>query len=177
MGYFTTDRLRLALAEMIGQGQPTHHVTATLRPGRSKLVLENTLYEWFNRVNRLYVGRNWARKERQAEQMWGFVFFENGRGNDNPHAHLLLRPPMPANPLHFQTHAPFIFTGKPSSLLQKGRTPLAQGGSMWIQQISPGSESLGKLVGYDTKEMEFRPQAYEDWKFINDLSRRMALRR
>lgn len=145
----------------------THHVTATLRPGLSQALLEDRLHEWVIRVNRTYLGRNWFKESQIDLRMKGLVFFEYGRGGDNPHSHLLLRPPAPAEALHFEAHAPFVFAGFPTSAIRG----VAPGGTLHVQQIGPEEKDLLRVVGYDTKEMEFRSQAYEDWKYIDDLSR------
>jgi len=152
----------------------THHVTATLRPGLPKVLLEDRLGEWVTRVNRTYLGRNWFKAPQKERRMQGLVFFELGRGLNNPHAHLLLRPPSPADPWHFEVHAPFIFAGSPSDENSRVFRPLAPGGSLVVQRIGPSETDLARVTGYDTKEMEFRSQSYEDWKYIDDLSRRMA---
>lgn len=165
-------RLRAGLVQFGRDLGVTHHVTATLRPGSTKLVLEDKLGEWVVRVNRACLGREWFKEAQKPNRMRGLVFFESGRGRNNFHAHLVVRPPPCMTLLNFEEVGPCIFAGPPLGSIANRIKPLAPGGSMLIQEI--GRRDLEKVILYDTKEMEVWSQAYEDWKDIDHLTRRMA---
>lgn len=150
------------LAEL---GGPLFHVTAMLPPGASRAALEESLRGWVARVDRSYLGRRW--QSQPARRMAGIAFFEAYPG---PHAHLVIRPPANASPEHFHRTAASWF--RPDAERDRPTKPVTERGKMLIQLIGSHPSDLARVAGYVTKEMEYRPEAGTDWKFIGDLSRR-----
>lgn len=161
---------RNALVQMLAaSGERCFHVTAELPPDTSRAMLAECLREWAARVDRFYLGRNWAKCDHQ-KRMKGVVFFET---RPYHHAHLVVTPPEGAGPLHFMLYAQFWFAPQEEPLLRRVYPrPVTTDGRMMIQKIEPGGSNLERVLAYDTKEMEYRPSAIEDWKFLDHLTRR-----
>jgi hypothetical protein len=172
MNFQDQSKLRSALVELVKVQKPTHHVTAMLPIGYDPKLLEDNLSEWVIRVNRFYLGRSWFKQHNRDKRMSGFAFFENGRQGDCPHAHLLIRPPIPAFLSAFPLLGSAIFCRGNQNGSNLPR-PIVPRGTMLIQAIDDQPKSIDRLAFYDTKEMEFRPdRTWESWKFIDDLARK-----
>ena len=103
--------------------------------------------------------------------MTGWVFFESGVMGDNPHAHMIIRAPFGSDKDDFAVQSKSIFEGDTKS----GKKPIAVGGTMHVQAIDNEPESVRRLVHYDTKELEVRPNSYgTTFKHIDDLCRRSS---
>lgn len=166
----TRESRRQALVDFIAQQEGSCHVTAMLPSGRSKAFLEDRIREWVIRVNRHYMGRDWFTPRYQNARMTGFVCFEKGKGGW--HAHMIIRPPSKAIPLHFLFHAPYFFKRQPNKLFEPffGRA-ITVGGKMYAQKIGSKVNDLKKVASYDTKEMQFRDDRESlSWKFIDQLT-------
>ncbi len=163
--------LRAALVPLVRSISPTHHATFTLSPGAPRWALEDRIGEWVVRVNRCFMGRNWYRPDRRDLRLKGFVFFETGKAGDNHHVHAIIRRPELADLLKFEQVAPHLFDPTVEDELQPMPKSLATGGQLHLQPIGADASDLQKLVRYDSKEMERGYSAYEDWCFIDDLTR------
>jgi hypothetical protein len=180
MGYLMTRdetrKVREALVEFIRAQSPSHHITVTLKIGQKRPALEDALNRWVIRVNRSYLGRNWYAEKNRQNRMTGWVFFESGVMDDNPHAHLIVRSPLGSDHGDFAIRSKAIFEGnqnQDSGL--KLAEPIACGGTMHVQIIDGEPDSVRRLVRYDTKELEFRPGSYGTaFKHIDDFCRRSS---
>lgn len=147
---------------------PAFHVTAELPPTSSRASLEDCLRGWGARIDRFYLGRNW--QSRPERRMQGVVFFEQ---RPYHHAHMIVRPPRGASPLHFLLNARFWFLPHPEKAFEPFfRNPVTRRGRMLIQRIGPTLSDLERVIGYAAKDSEFRSVDSFDWKFVADLSRR-----
>jgi hypothetical protein len=154
------------LAGMFAEERAVFHVTAMLPPSSSRQSLERCLRGWAARVDRFYLGRNWSRHHER--RMKGVVFFES---HPYVHAHMVVVPPVGANPRHFNSNAGYWFERHPDRGVRAlYPRPVADRGRMLIQRIKPSVDDLDRVLFYASKEMEFRPSANEDWKFLADLS-------
>jgi hypothetical protein len=132
----------------------TFHCTAILPPAAARDVLEDRLRAWVARIDRFYLGRNWAKPQYADRRMEGVVFFERRPHN---HAHLVLRPPADASPLHFELNARFWFEQHPErSLRRASPKPVTNRGRMHVQRVGPTGADLLRVLSYDAKEIEFR---------------------
>jgi hypothetical protein len=162
---------RTALAELFaGAPGPLFHVTAMLPPGASREMLEDRLRAWAARIDRCYLGRNWAKPPYLNRRMRGVVFFER---SPHHHAHLVVTPPEGASRLHFLLNARFWFERHREPLLRSVYPiPVADRGRMLVQLIRPTAADVARVIGYGSKEIEFRVDAIAEWKFLADLTGR-----
>jgi hypothetical protein len=152
------------------QPGPHFHVTAMLPPESSLAALEDRLRGWAARIDRCYLGRNWAKPPYVDRRMRGVVFFER---SPHHHAHLVVNPPESASRLHFLLNARFWFERHPEPLLRSVYpNPVADRGRMLVQLIRPPAADVARVIGYGSKEMEFRSDAIAEWKNLADLTGR-----
>ena len=165
---------KAALATWVSENWAVFHVTAELPPNRSRAELEDRIREWYIRINRRYLGRNWCRPENADRRISGVVFFEQGACGW--HAHMLVKPPSRIDPLKFAKDASAFWNGKS----QPGTPPgtisgITADGKMLVQVIGNSPSERVRVAGYDAKSLEFHDDVDASrWKFIDQLT---ALRR
>jgi hypothetical protein len=147
------ERQRRALIGFFASQGGTFFIVAELPPPAGRAALEDTLYHWIARMNRLCNGPRWWKPDRRHLRMTGFVTFET-RGN--LHAHLIVRPPRGANPHHFWPDAELMWN------------ELVPGGTLKIKSVwgLPGAAS------YVTKDLTWTKTDGDAWMFIEDLSKK-----
>jgi hypothetical protein len=102
-------RYKTALVDWQAEILPTFHVIAELPPALPEDALRVALRDWAARIDRYYLGRDWASRCPQRERMAGVLFFERGKRRQWHHAHLAVRPPQGASWLHFLLKAALWF--------------------------------------------------------------------
>lgn len=165
-------RCKQALIDTLVAAGVRHHVVAELPPGATEIGILTTLRHWAARVDRYYLGRNWAKRCRTAERLVGAVFLERGKVAGLPHAHLVVRPPADAHDLHFVWNAPFWFAPHPVRELRTlYRNPVTARGKMHITPINDSDGDRRRVTSYAAKGLESSDRAYENWCLVADLDR------
>lgn len=165
--------LKNALAEWLATENFSFHVVAELPPPATRATLNDALYAWAARVNRYYLGRNWASPHLKQSRMSGIIFYE-GRGG-YLHAHLLVRLPEKAWPIHFQLHARYWFQPYPIEHMRRCYpTPVAPRGRMHVKRIGSTATDHRRVSGYAAKALEWSLEAIEDWIFLDELTPRQV---
>ena len=169
-GYQQGKAIKPALVETWAALKGTHHIVAELPPVAGRAALENAIHGWVARVDRYYLGRDWAAPRLKHLRMKGIVVFENRGGY--LHAHLVVRPPAKASLFHFQMHAPMWFASHPSNLMRHlYPRPVADRGKMHVRRIEPTETDLKRVLNYVSKDLIDDG----DWKFIEELTPRQIL--
>ena len=145
-------------------------IVAQLPPVAGRAALESVLHGWVARVDRYYLGRDWASPRHKHMRMKGVVVFENRGGY--LHAHMVVRPPAKASLFHFQMHAPLLFS-RPSCNLMRHLypKPVADRGKMHVRRIEPTEADLMRVLSYVSKDLYYD----DDWKFIEELTSRQII--
>jgi len=164
-----TDRndLRAGLVETLKGFDAQFHIVAEIAPQRPRAALEDALYQWAARVDRLYLGRKWQASPRR---MRGAVFFER---RPYWHAHMLVAPPVGVHPVNFHLNVASLFRPAPCQNLRRSSPrPAAREGKMFIRRIGSGPSDLEKVARYVIKDVRSNSQDEDQWKFIELLSPR-----
>ena len=125
--------------------------------------LRQWMLELITQINLPHTQRN--------HRLIGLVLFDYGPCRTNPHARLILKQPQPVDPLHFCIRTLHTLAHSPGVSSIGDFDPLAPGESVIIQPVGPSKRNLARVINDDTKELKFNPDAYQDWKFTDDLSR------
>ncbi len=168
----TPERLKYkaALVEWIVSQRPSVHAVVAVPPSKERDSLTMSIRRWIARVDRFYLGRNWAKKCRSTVRTSGVVFFESGRATEWPHAHMLIRPPAVISGLRFVLDARHLFA--PHPLLRRAYPkPATETGRVWMTLIAPGSSDLRKVSSYVAKDLEWSDAAISSWLPVGSLDR------
>jgi len=172
MNYSERLLCKQALIDMLVAAEVRHHIVAELPPGATEVGILATLRHWAARVDRHYLGRNWAQRCRMTERLAGAVFLERGKVAGLPHAHMVVRPPVTANDLHFVWNVPFWFAPHPVRELRSFYPrPVTERGKMHITPIGETVDDRRKVASYAAKGLERSDLAYKNWCLVADLDR------
>ncbi len=164
---------RDSLANFAGEHFARFHITVELPPGRSRRELEHHVREFYIRMNRVFLGRNWFKPERQGDRMRGIVSFEEAAGGW--HAHILANPPAGADPDKFADVARHVWAEQPTQCpLYRGRPITGRHGKVHVQAVADTNQDRIRVARYDVKQVTFNPDDGLSWNFIDQMA---ALRR
>lgn len=165
---------RDSLASFAGEHFAELHITVELPPGRTRNELEHHIREFYIRLNRVFLGRNWFKPKNARSRMQGIVYFEEGAGGS--HAHMLVKPPAGVDPKLFAQAASHVWTKHPNidSTIYRGRPVTGRTGKIFIQNVTDTSSDRLRVACYDMKRVTHTSADGLSWKFIDQLT---ALRR
>ena len=161
---------RETLARFAGERFAKFHITVELPPGRTRRDLEHHIREFYIRINRVFLGRNWFRPENNPDRMQGMVFFEEAAGGW--HAHMLVRPPVGIDASIFADTAPHVWAEQPepAPMLYRGRAVTGQSGKIHVQEVASSSSDRLSVARYDTKRVTFTPDDGLSWNFVDQMA-------
>lgn len=174
MMHISRNAYRQALSEFVGKHFAEFHITVELPPGSSRSELEHHVREFYIRLNRVFLGRNWFKSENAQARMQGIVSFEEGAGGS--HAHMLVKPPAGVDPKQFAEAASHVWTRHLDEVLTiyRGRPVTGRAGKIHIQTVTDTSSDRWRVARYDLKRVTHTSGDGLSWKFIDQLT---ALRR
>jgi hypothetical protein len=163
-------QLVAALASLFPSPHGLFHVTAELPPGATRAALDRAIRTWLARVDRHYLGRNWASPHLKSLRTDGVIFYEANGGN--LHAHMVIKPSgKKGSAFRFSMEAKYLYQRHPSKFWRRFRKqPVADRGIMHVQAIGSSLADLNRVLGYDAKQLEWSNKSILEWNFISHLA-------
>ena len=160
---------RESLAKFAGEHFARFHITVELPPGRSRRDLEHNVREFYIRINRVFLGRNWFKQQFQGDRMQGMVSFEEAAGGW--HAHILAKPPGGADPDQFADAALHVWTEQPTQCaIYRGRPVTGRSGKIFVQAVTDTNQDRIRVARYDVKQVTLTPGDALSWNFIDQMA-------